>query len=67
MSPSEDPTAYQLGPETVKTVSGHVGEDTGAYGEHEVHKAGLGISMSEAFCVSCDDHALFTFNKLTMN
>jgi len=53
VSPSVDPNAYQLGPETAKTVSGHVGEDTrGAYGEHEVHKAGLGISMSPAFFVT---------------
>jgi len=52
MTVSEDPNDYQIGPETVKTASGHVGEDTGAYGAHEVHKAGLGISLSSAFCVT---------------
>jgi hypothetical protein len=47
-----NPNEYQLGKETFKTESGHIGEHVEHYGNDEAHEVGLGIRMNSDFVVS---------------
>lgn len=51
MPDTANPNEYQLGKETFKTESGHIGEHVEHYGYDEAHEVGLGIRMN-SFVVS---------------